>query len=194
MHKFANSQFLAPIVLLLSAPAAGQIINAGQQRLEIVGTAPSACVLLAPTAANGINASFQSEGPANGEIRITRMVDPLTAEPVASSIDLLLPVICNSAHRMQVRSLNGGMLRDGGNQRNRQGGDSFGEFVGYQLSVDWADQSISSPSANGGGLRVDSARGRAGEVALSFEMPAGGGPLVAGRYSDSVVIEFQAAN
>lgn len=179
-------------VLMSAAPAFGQVTDTGQQRLEIFGTAPSACVLNAPTAANGVNATFQSEGPANGEIRITQMVNPQTGEPVASSINILLPVICNSSHKISIRSLNGGLLRSGGNSRNRQGRNGFADFVGYRLAIDWAGQSLFSPSS--AELLVNSAQGRAGEAALSFELPAGGGALVAGRYSDTVVVEFQAAN
>lgn len=191
MRILMFSACLVPI-LISAAPAVAQVTDTDQQRLEIFGTSPPACVLQAPTAANGVNATFQSGGPANGEIRIVQMVNPQTGEPVASSINILLPVICNSSHRMAIRSLNGGLLRFGGNSRNRQDRNGFADFVDYRLAIDWAGQSKSALSSTE--LLVNSAQGRAGEAVLSFELQVGGGALVAGRYSDTVVVEFQAAN
>lgn len=179
--------------LAAAAPALAQEVNADNQRVEMLGTAPPACVLEAPTAANAINATFSSTGNSTGQIVIAQFVDPQNANPVASSIELALPVICNSSHLMSVRSGNGGLLRAGGNAANRQSANRFADFLTYDLSLDWGGQSITQPT-DGGTIVLDGNNARAGEIALRIATPAGGGPLAAGRYDDTITFEFRAAN
>lgn len=184
---------LFAIALLGTTVAAhAQNIDTGQGRLEIAGQAPPACVLNAPTASGGQNATFASTGANSGEIRIVEFGDPVTAQPRAATINLSLPVICNAPHRLTVTSANGGMLRDGGNSRNRPA-NGFGEFVGYRIDASWAGQSASVLTNQNNTLLIASAQGGAGDMGLTFAVPPGGGPLVAGRYSDTVTVQFQAA-
>lgn len=178
---------------VLAAPAMAQEVNADSQRVEMLGTAPPACVLDAPTAANAVNASFSSTGTSSGEILIGQFVDPQNANPVASSIELALPIICNSSHQLTVRSGNGGLLRNGGSTANRQAANRFADFVAYDISLDWGGQSVSQ-STDGGTIAYSAANARAGEIALRIATPAGGGPLAAGRYDDTIIVEFRAAN
>lgn len=192
----APVRMLLGIAAIAAAPIAvhAQTLNESGQELEFVGQAPPACVLRAPTATAGVNANFDPTGPASGELRIVQMVSPDTAEPLPTSITLALPVICNASHRIELRSQNGGLLRDRGNARNRQSGSGFGEFLTYQVGLDWAGQQRSASSEEATTLAIDAPRGAAGDATLTFSLPGGGGPLVAGRYSDAIVIEFQAAN
>jgi len=195
MHRIA---LIVPALLAtcVAAQAQAQTVNpndTGQGRLEIAGRAPPACVLNAPTASGGQNATFTGIGATSGEIRIIEFGDPQTAQPRGAAINLALPVICNSAHKLTVTSANGGLLRDGGNARNRQSPTGFGEFVGYQINANWAGQSASVQTINSNVLAITSADGGAGDMGLTITVPPGGGPLVAGRYADTVTVQFEAA-
>jgi len=150
-------------------------------------------VLNAPTASGGQNATFTGTGATSGEIRIVEFGDPQTAQPRGAAINLALPVICNAPHRLTITSTNGGLLRDGGNARNRQSPNGFGEFVGYRISASWAGQNASVQTINNNVLAIATADGGAGDMDLTIAVPPGGGALVAGRYADTVTVLFEAA-
>jgi hypothetical protein len=182
-------------VLLLAAalvafPAQAQQVDTASNRLELLGDAPAACVLNTPSAGNGSNASFTSTSATSARINITQLVDSTNANSLPSSIELNLPVVCNSAHRVIVRSTNGGLSRLGGNQR---GSGPFSEFLAYSFGIGWAGQQIDRGSDTGQ-VVLDATQPAKGEVRLRIATPAGSGPLVAGQYNDAIVIEFQAAN
>jgi hypothetical protein len=190
----ASIRLAAFAVAFATTPVWAQDFSESDQALELVGEAPAACVLRAPSATAGVNANFDPTGPASGELRIVQMVDPNTAEPLPTSITLSLPVICNASHRIELRSQNGGLLRDRGNARNRQNGSGFGEFLTYRVGLNWAGQQREATSEEARNLIVAAPRGAAGDATISFSLPGGGGPLIAGRYSDAIIVEFQAAN
>lgn len=182
---------LTLVAALAPGFALAQTANIGQGRLDIVGQAPSACLISQPTASTGQNATLSQTGAQSAEIRISELVDPQTAQPRASSMNVALPVICNTAHRLTVKSGNGGLLRAGGRRGAVSG---FRQLLPYNVSADWSGQSITGSSTSGTPVTINSANGAAGQVSLSISIPAGGEPLVAGSYSDSVVIELQVAS
>ena len=186
------SLFVAALAIGTGVQA--QEVAIGQGRLEIAGQAPAACVLNAPVVSSAQNAAFASTGAASGEIRIVQLGDPQTAQPRAAAIDLALPVICNAPHRLTITSANGGLLRDGGNARNRQSPTGFGELLGFQINATWAGQTSSVLTTTSNTLVINSANGGAGDMDLNIVVPPGGGALVAGRYADTVTVQFQAAN
>jgi spore coat protein U-like protein len=183
-----------PLLLSVACPAYAQSIDTGLRQVEIVGTANPACLVRSPNSASGVNANFQAISGTSGEIRITELVNPQTAVPRATSINLTLPVICNSAHLLTVQSSNGGLARAGSNQRNVSTGGGFSEFLPYSLNAAWAGQNVSQQSTNRAGLRIVTNNGGAGNVDIGFSVPASNTPLVAGAYSDTIIIEFRAAN
>lgn len=164
-----------------------------RQELEIVARAEPACVARAPSATAGINATYDPVGDNGGEVRIVQLVSSADAEPLPASITLTLPVVCNASHRVELRSLNGGLLRDSGNPQSRQSSTGFGDFVPYQLGFGWAGQQRNSSSEEARSMVFAVPRGAAGDATFSFALTGGGGPLAAGRYSDSIIIEFQPA-
>lgn len=194
MHMTLLLGLGAAAITCLAASASAQQFSEDNQRLEIAGIAPAACVLNAPVATNGTNTDFNPSGSGSGEVRIIQLVGASDAEPLPASINLSIPVICNASHRIVVRSQNGGLLRDGGNVAIRQGSGGFGEFVPYQLSLDWAGRERNASSETAQNLAIDTTRGAAGQATLAVNVPGGGGPLVAGRYFDAIIIEFEAAN
>ncbi len=181
---------LGSLGALAAAPAVAQQIDTTSQRLELLGDAPAACIFNAPTATGAVNSTFGLDGFGSGRVGIVQFVDPQTAQSNASSIELRFPVICNSPHRVVMRSANGGMRRVGASGGASRG---FIEFTPYQLQLDWAGQQLNRASDAGTGA-IDSAQAGTGDLNLRISTPAGSGPFVAGTYNDTIVIELQAVN
>ena len=183
---------LTTLLALAAFPgvAAAQDSTFNQGRLELVGVAPNACVIRSASGSNGVNAVFEPTGTSSGRIRITELVDPSNATPRAASMDLVVPVICNGPHRVTLRSGNGGLRRDGA---AAQGG-TFGSLLPYNMSILWGPNQSNVASNGGAPLVLSANEARAGQLSLQIAIARGDQPLVAGRYSDQIVLEFQAAN
>ncbi|HYJ83300.1 MAG TPA: hypothetical protein VEW26_10725 [Allosphingosinicella sp.] len=179
--------FLA-LPLLAPTALAAQTPQTGQARLEIVGEAPGACVIRGPGTATATNASYASTGPSSGRLRITEMVGS-ESESRGVTADLGLEIVCNSPHRLVLRSENGGMRRAGAGA-GPQG--PFAELLPYQFRASWLGQEASSATDGAGPLVMESNRGGAGLLSLGVVVPPGV-KLVAGDYRDSVILEFRAA-
>jgi hypothetical protein len=159
-------------------------------RLEIAATAASACVIRAPTAGTGVNAVFEPVGNSSGHVRIAELVDPNSALPRPASMDLVVPVICNGPHRVTLRSGSGG-LRVGGAPANTGG---FASILPYSMSLLWGSDRSTTATDAGAPLVLDAAQARAGELSLKIAVASSEKPLVAGTYTDQIILEFQAAN
>jgi len=181
---------LAALALPLLAPSAlaAQTPQSGQGRLEIVGQAPGACVIRGPGSVTATNASYAPSGPSAGRLRITEMVGP-ESESRGVTADLGLDIVCNTPHRLVLRSENGGMRRAGAGD-GPQG--PFAEFLPYEFRASWLGQDASSATDGAGPLVMDSNQGGAGMLSLAVVVPPGV-KLVAGDYRDSVIVEFRAA-
>jgi len=187
-----NRKLLLLALGLVPASAAAQTVDTGGARLEIAGQAPFACVVHDPTTVDATNATVETTSGSSSSIHITQMVDTQTAQARGATVDLSLPVICNGPHSLTLSSSNGGMLRAGGTPAARQGG--FAEYVPYRISATWGAGRALGESNQGAPLVIDSNTGRAGNVIVSIDVPRGRDPLVAGAYSDEIVIEFHAAS
>lgn len=181
------------LALSVALPAAAQTGDA-RGRIELAGRTYPACVIRSARAGTAVNASFIGAGPSSGEIRIAELVDPQTAQPRAAEMVIELPVVCNAAHRLTLSSANGGLLRDGGNRANRQSATGFGDVLGYQLDANWANRVLTLNAATSPLAALDVPDGTAGDLSLRLSIPAGGGALTAGRYSDTVVIELHVSS
>jgi hypothetical protein len=184
---------LVAFALFASAPALAQSTDTGLQSLDIAAIANPACLMRGPSATAGVNARFQTVSASTGEIQIVELVNPQTAQPRATSISIAMPVICNSAHRLSIVSRNGGLKRVSANERNQSGG-GFADFLPYALNANWAGQSLSQSSEVRSGININAANAGAGNMTIGFSVSAGNTPLVAGAYTDSLTIEFRAAN
>ena len=183
-----------PLALIAALPAVAQTGETARGRIELAGRTYPACVIRTARAGNAVNASFIGAGPSSGEIRIAELVDPQTAQPRAAELVIELPVVCNAAHRLTLTSANGGLLRDGGNPANRQSATGFGDVLGYQLNANWANRALTLNAAASPLAVLDVPDGTAGDLSLRLSIPAGGGALTAGRYSDTVVIELHVSS
>lgn len=181
---------LTALLALSAAPAKAQDLTRASQALQISATAQSACVIRGASVTEVQNAAFTPLDAANGQITITRLVDPQTAQPQASMAAISLPVTCNAAHRVSVASSQGGLLRPGG---SRTATGAFSDFLPYRIALDWAGGRAEQGS-EGGILAIDAANGRNGDLSLRVTTPQGGTPLAAGAYDDAIVIQFQPAS
>lgn len=182
---------LATSMLVATSAASAQQPPA-QRRIEIVGEAPAACLLRGDGKARGSNMSFQALGSSAGEIRIGQLVDASTAVPRAANVQLILPIICNGPHRVVVRSVSGGLVRIGAGAR--QPSSAFRENLPYELGAIWDGRVFRQASDAAGDFVIDSSNGRAADLTLSISVRGGGRPLVAGNYSDTITVRFQAAD
>lgn len=181
------------VAVALAFPAAGQAqeLNRAAQRLELAANAPVACVISPPSVGNQANASFAATSASSGQVNITEFVDPANATSRASSIELNLPMVCNASHSVRISSANGGLLRAGA--AGRAGTGAFAEFLAYNVGVDWSGRSVNLLTSDNTATIAASDPGK-GEMTIRIATPAGSGPLVAGQYSDSIVVEVQPAN
>lgn len=179
----------AAILMLAPSALAAQTPQTGQGRLEIVGEAPSACVLRGPATATATNASYLSTGPSGGQLRITEMVSPAQSLSRGASAELALSVVCNSPHQLVLRSENGGMLRSGARPGATSG--PFAEFLPYSVRASWLGRDASAASDGSGPLVMQSNQGGAGQLSLGLILPEGV-RLAAGDYRDAVILEFRA--
>lgn len=182
---------LIAAAVALPAAAQAQELNRAAQRLELVGNAPVACIINSPSVGTQANASFVSTSASSGQVNITEFVDPVNATSRASSIELNLPMVCNSSHNVRVTSANGGLRRAGAAGQGTTG--AFAEFLAYNVGVDWAGQSVNLLTTSNTANIAATDPGK-GEMTIRIATPAGSGPLVAGQYSDSIVVEVQPAN
>jgi hypothetical protein len=186
------SPFAAVALIVLSGTAAAQTPSEGQGRIEIVGQAPNACVIRGQGNVTTVNGTYASNGLSSGELRIVEMVDSTTARGRAVSLDLALDVVCNSPHRLMLRSTNGGLLRRGAPAGAPASGP-FVQLVPYSFSASWLGHDVTSQSDSRGLMMIEAAAAGAGQYSLGIRVP-GGEPLVAGTYEDSVVLEFSAVD
>lgn len=183
----------AAATLGVAAAACAQTLPTGDEaesQLQLIGQAPSACVLSPPSAAAGANTSFAAQGGQAGVVRFTQFVDPQTAQPRDASISLAFPLVCNSAHRLVVRTDGSGLARTGGAAT----APGFRDRLDFQVTADWAGASASGTSATTTPINLATANGAAGQMNLVVAVTGGGAPMVAGDYAGTLVVELEAQN
>lgn len=173
----------------LASAASAQTAQEGRSQTVIAGEAPNACVITGSPAASGQNAAF-SAGGGSGQVRIVQLVDPLTAQVLPTTISVALPVVCNAGHSVIVRTSRGGLVREGSAAPLAEG---FRNQVPYDLAVDW-DGAASTQSSTSSGVTINRPGPAVGDLQLNITIPEGGAPLVAGAYSDQVIIELRVAS
>jgi len=195
--RFIIISLVGPLVLALPAAVFAQdraTANSepvARQKFEVVATAEPACNIEAGSAAGSRNASFQSSGISGGTVAITTFADPQTAQANPVSVQVEIPVICNSAHEVSIRSTNGGMLRSGGTTGDVGG---FIQFLPYAVQLDWVGQTLSGQSDVQQPLTLAVPNAGQGLLTVDVSLPASQAPLVAGAYTDTLQIEITAAN
>lgn len=181
---------LAILAAAAATPAIAQDGLIARASLDMVGYAPSACLIGRAPRGTGTNAVLAAAGARQADIRIVELVDPTTSQPRPTSISLSLPVVCNVSHQIIVRTQNGGLARD-----NREGGlqaePGFRETVPYGVTARWAG--VVATGQSGVPFELIAPDAAAGDLTLDIEIMPGGQPLVAGSYSDELVVELRVA-
>jgi hypothetical protein len=62
------------------------------------------------------------------------------------------------------------------------------------MSILWGSDRSATATDSGGPLVLDASQARAGQLSLQIEVTSRAQPMVAGGYTDQIVLEFQAAN
>jgi len=180
--------FIALALLSTASAVSAEVVNP-RQEVTIAGTANPACVIKGPALAHGSNISFAPTGANAGEIRFTQLVDTSNAEVREAQVDLLLPIICNSAHRFVLKSGNRGLMLAGAAPAS----GPFRSVVPYSVKATWQGQQLDQ-SSEAGDFIIDMPGSGAGDLSLSIAVPPGGQPLVAGSYSDTITVQLEVAS
>ncbi|MFY8049044.1 MAG: hypothetical protein ACOVNS_09505 [Erythrobacter sp.] len=187
----AGCALALPGALCAQTRANGTFEPAARQQFEVVATAAPACNIAPGSAAGSRNASFQSSGSTGGTVAITSFADPQTAQANPASVKVEIPVICNSAHAVTLRSANGGMLRSGGTTGPV---GNFIQFLPYAVQLDWVGQTLAGTSDLSAPLAFAVPSAGQGLLTVDIAIAASEAPMVAGAYADTLQIEITAAN
>ena len=185
--------FAASLAFALSTTgAAAQDINRATQRLEMLGNAPVGCVANSARASKLVGATYQDNGPTGGVVVFPNLVDESTAATRASSIELAVPVVCNTSHLITVRSYNGALVRLGANAA-RSGSGGFSEMQTYDVGLQWQQQTVQLGTQTASAA-ISYNQPAKGDLIVDIAVPRGTNPLVAGTYTDAVVVEIRPSN
>lgn len=130
---------------------------------------------------------MDSAAPGAAEISISRLAGD-DGSVVGANMALNIPVLCNQAHTLSVESRRGGLSLS---QVPLEAG-AFRTSVPYRVQVSWAgaDDDFSSDGSSAFLSIGDAGQGLLNVV---IDIPAGGVPLVAGSYSDELVLVLSVA-
>jgi len=182
-----RTPLLAAAAALMLTAGAAQAQTPPTEQLAFNGVAPPGCIMQSATSPSSDNASVSSPSPGAADILIGRLVGE-DGVPVGATVILTLPAACNQAHRLSLGSLNGGLVNIDGTPV----GGPFRALLPYTVGVSWGGASETYDSATPG-VTLSSGDAATGSVTVTIEIPAGGAPLVAGAYSDQLVLELAAA-
>ena len=190
-----NTRAILPLLLVLTPTMAlAQAISGGTNlgnssggnQLVITGQAPQACVIAGSVQSSETNAVVNA-GPTAAQVVVGQLVDA-NSVPMAATANLQLPVICNTANVLSISTANGALTLQG----TAPPATGFRSQLPYTVSANWAGQAQIVNS--GEPLQIASANAATGTVSIDIAIPAGGEPLLAGTYSDSIVVQLQPSN
>jgi len=193
MRAPATTLLSAALVLAFSASGAmAQDVTHATQRLELHGDAPAGCVANSARASKQVGTLYQDNGPTGGVVTFPNLVDETTAAARASSIELALPVVCNTSHLITVRSYNGALVRLGANAA-RGGSGGFSEMQTYDVGLQWQQRTVQLGTQTASAA-ISYNQPAKGDLIVDIAVPRGTNPLVAGTYTDAVVVEIRPSN
>lgn len=173
--------------LLLSNPSWAQEVLTQANQLTYNGLVQPGCIMAVATTQSAQNASMTSPAPGAADVVVTQLVGD-DAVPVGAQITLTMEAACNQAHILRVSSQNGALV----NSASSGAVGPFRDDLPYSIVVAWANAPLSFGSADG--LQTQSVNDAArGSITLMIQVPAGGSPMVAGSYSDQLVLELGVA-
>ena len=180
------AHILAATSLLALAAGAAQAQTAPQQ-LTFQGDAPAGCLMQAPLSPSSDNASVTSAAPGSADIVIGQLVGD-DAVSVGATVVLSVPAACNQAHTVSLVSVNGGLANADGTAASAP----FRSILPYSVAVSWGSDAETYQRGDPA-TTISYGDAATGSVTVTIEIPAGGAPLVAGSYSDQLILELAAA-
>jgi hypothetical protein len=187
---FLTGGLMAAAACGVTTASAQAVVDRVTQQARLGGVAPAVCRIDATNPVSLANATYVSQSQSSGEIRVSRLVDPLTSVPEPLQVSLAISAVCNHSHRLLVRSLEGGLVRNGG-----PAAGTFASRISYTVAARWAgaedSTSITTPAS---GIDIAVADGSVGTIELDISSDGGGIPLAAGQYRDLIVVEFVSAS
>ncbi|GHH15296.1 hypothetical protein GCM10008023_17930 [Sphingomonas glacialis] len=166
--------------------------TAGARDLVVEGTAPPGCVIGSPSATEQDNArvTVAQSGGLDVALGGPGFINPLTGVPNPAAIRIALPITCNTAHRIQIESRNGGLVNEAtsgptGALRNR---------LDFSVSLEWAGTSAGFDTSTARTVQTLVGNAATGTAQIGIRIPGGGTPLVAGIYNDTVTIRVEATS
>ena len=165
-------------------------VDVGSAQTQFRGTANFACLVSTPIANRVSDATFTSSG-SSGQLAFSpaTVVDPDTLIARAFSVSLSVPVTCNGAHSVSVRSARGGMQL----QTPVTQAIGLSSRIDLDVNANWlGDSNQISTSGSPIGVTLSKTTGASGSVEVTVTGRAGNAPLVAGRYSDEIVVDLVA--
>jgi hypothetical protein len=165
-------------------------VETSQGRTQFIGTAPLACLLSTPVG-NQISGATLTTTGASAQLTFSSdtLIDPQTAVARPFTMSLAVPVLCNAAHSVIIRSLRGGMAPQSGTTQV----NGFSSRIDLDVSASWAGTNVQgSTNGNPLSLSINVLDAASGNVEVTLRGVGGTNPLVAGRYSDGIVIDLAA--
>lgn len=123
-------------------------------------------------------------------VELGEVADPSTVRARAVQFSLTLQATCSFEHSLSVRSQNGGLTHE-----TETAANGFTDRIDFYLGVGWAarENSFVTNGALDHALRIDVAGANSGDLELSFSTILGEAPLLAGNFSDIIIIEMGGA-
>jgi hypothetical protein len=172
----------------LAAEAAAQ--SQGNPTLAVAGTAPAVCVFSAAQAGQASNMTLGAASSTQNVLTINQLSDPATAQLLPASITVTSTGSCNHTHRLSVATKNGGLLTSAS-------AVGFTNLVDYVAIVSWGSSVTQLATSGAQWQRVDSSLpigAYAGTLQIQIQISNSGVsnlPLVAGAYTDALIITFE---
>ena len=168
----------------MATAAQAQVASTQQNQMTFNGDVAAGCITAAAAASSAQNAEAQDMVSGSANVVVTRLVGD-DGVPLGAEISLALPSTCNQAHTLTLTSVNGGMTNAGGALAS----GAFRSLLPYTVVVNWAGQSQTF-STGAGALTQPVSDAATGPVSVTIQIPSGGAPMVAGSYSDQLVLQL----
>ena len=171
-------------VLIMAGSANAEPVQRTDTRFE--GSIIENCIFDAVPAGSGggVNIATTENGLS---VNFNSIADPETAELVPFGLIVSLDMTCNFAHTVTIRSVSGGLQAS-----DPSNSDTFTDRADYTVEAQWAGQSAefstSGTPGEGAGLQIGGLN--AGRFDLEIGSAASSLPLVAGDYTDTLIIEI----
>ena len=165
-------------------------VEAASGDTQFRGSAGFACLASTPKADSVTGAVFSSSGStAQLAFQPGTVVNQTTLIARAFQVRLTVPVTCNGAHSIVVRSARGGMQL----LTPVSGAIGFDSRIDLDVGVTWlGDSNQISTSGSPIGLTLSKTSAGSGSVEVTVNGRAGLQPLVGGRYSDEIIVDLLA--